>query len=174
MRNRDHRVKGFTLLELLVVIAIIAVIAGLLLPVLSKVRRYSKKTQAKELMYQVRTAFKQYLVDYRKFPDMNIERTDADVMAVLRGTTHNSLGHKYMDVTTNELVYGYLDPWNEQYWISVDNNRGGDAGNGAYNGEVTIGSYPAVQDDVALLSKGEDKADGTPAQRRDDVRTWVE
>ncbi len=169
--NRAARKKGFTLIELLVVIAIIALLAGLLLPVLNKVRRYTKKTKAKELMYQVRVGFKQYLVDYRKFPDVVISRTDPNTLAILSGTTHNSLAHKYMDVTTNEAVVGYRDPWNEQYWITIDNGKGGDAGNAAYNHEVEAGPYGPIKEDVVLWSTGEDMSDAA-ADQKDDVRSW--
>jgi prepilin-type N-terminal cleavage/methylation domain-containing protein len=173
MRRISYRRLGFTLMELLVVIAIIGIIAGMLLPVLNKVRRYTKKAKAKELMYQVRTALKQYHVDYRKFPVMDISRTDTNFLNVLRGSTHNSLGHSYMDVTTNELDTGYLDPWNEQYWVTVDNGRGGDAATQPYDRMVAAGPYGNVEEDVVLWSTGEDKSDSTAAERRDDVRTWM-
>ncbi len=169
MKRKKHGF-AFTLLELLVVIAIIAIIAGLLLPVLSKVKRYTKKTRAKELIYQVRTSFKQYLVDYRKFPDMAITAIDTNVLNVLSGKTHNSLGHKYMDVTTNELTTGYLDPWNNMYMMSVDNGMGGDT-TPAYDQRVTAGPYGIVEEEVVIWSKGEDGSDTGDAQR-DDVRSW--
>jgi prepilin-type N-terminal cleavage/methylation domain-containing protein len=166
MRKR----KAFTLIEMLVVIGIIALIAGMLLPVLSKVRRYTKRTRAKEMMNQVRTSFKQYLVDYRQFPAMAISTTDTNVLNVLAGKTYNSLGHKYMDVTTNEFVTGFTDPWNRQYMLSVDNGMGGDS-TSAYDHKVGAGPYGTIEDDVVLWSKGEDGSD-TGSGQSDDVRSW--
>lgn len=169
--------KGFTLIEMLVVIAIIAILAGMLLPVLNQIRRYTKRTKAKEMIYQAKTAFKQYLVDYRKFPNVAITRTDTNVLNILSGRTHNSLGHKYMDVSTNEFssdpnVSGLRDPWGELYWVTVDNGLGGDT-TGAYDHKVRASGYAdEIEEEVIVWSTGEDKSSADAQKQKDDVRSW--
>ena len=68
-RSERKAKRGFTLIELLVVIAIIAVLAALLLPVLSRAKAQAQRTQCANNLHQLGAALALYVLEnQQKYP----------------------------------------------------------------------------------------------------------
>jgi prepilin-type N-terminal cleavage/methylation domain-containing protein len=68
MNSRSSQPRGFTMLELLVVVAVMAVLIGMLLPVLRKIQDDSRKTVVRTHLSNLQTAINTYEFDFGFYP----------------------------------------------------------------------------------------------------------
>jgi prepilin-type N-terminal cleavage/methylation domain-containing protein len=93
---------GFTLIELLVVIAIIAILAAMLLPVLSKAKVAAQKTKAKSEIAGLVTAIEAYDQAYGRFPVSHAAQTSASTSQ--NGNTDFTYGGTFGPITGSVIV----------------------------------------------------------------------
>lgn len=162
---------AFTLIELLVVITIIAILMGLLFPVVGAARQSAQKAVAKSAATSLVVGITQFYTEYGIYPAVTSTTTDKAIMDVLRGvdTTNNprkipfftykeaKSESKPRDGFKKDILY---DPWGKPYFLTFDSD---------YNNQVVVSDYSKTLDvGAAVWSWGRDGKKGA-TRGTDDV-----
>jgi prepilin-type N-terminal cleavage/methylation domain-containing protein len=149
---------AFTLVELLTVIAIMTVLAGLLLPALTKARQKAKVAKCISTISSLQTALSMYQVDYGMYPASSVTGTqrngnshhsdfDGAPNNFVAAMTARTLGGPYIEFkgkdllesgTDPENMYVLKDPWGQAYiYVARRAYNGNNAGDGPFHPDTS-------------------------------------
>jgi prepilin-type N-terminal cleavage/methylation domain-containing protein/prepilin-type processing-associated H-X9-DG protein len=113
MHARWNRRVGFTLIELLVVIAIIAVLIGLLLPAIQKVREAANRTNCQNNLKQIGLGMLNYETAQRGLPPSRTTGSAAGAPYYPYQHSWSAALLPYIEQTASFNLYSYRANWND-------------------------------------------------------------
>jgi prepilin-type N-terminal cleavage/methylation domain-containing protein/prepilin-type processing-associated H-X9-DG protein len=136
MKLRLMKRRGFTLIELLVAIAIIAILIGLLLPAVQKVREAAARTSCTNNMKQIGLALHNYAGTYGMFPAAytKLSADDTDPNAMFAGRRVGlSLLANLLPFVEQDALYSRLNPMKSSFdTVNIPPNGSHSGQNAAY------------------------------------------
>jgi prepilin-type N-terminal cleavage/methylation domain-containing protein len=193
--------RGFTLIEMLVVIAIIATLAGILLPVIGRVKLKAKIAQTGVEVRNLAAAIAAYQGLYGIYPTSDADAktgatrpdltytNNSDIVKILMdvddGTvnaTHlrNPQNHVFLNGKTSLGItqpgigadYNFRDPWGKPYVITLDLDY-----NQRCRDDYYFAAYGEIAAPVLVWSFGPNGKpygpSGDPRSRdNDDIKSW--
>jgi prepilin-type N-terminal cleavage/methylation domain-containing protein len=156
------RARAFTLIELLVVIAIIAILIGLLLPAVQKVREAASRMKCSNNLKQLGLAAHNFESTYGGLPPQGVYGTGFPRLGVPANVYHNGLVWL--------LPYIEQDPLFRSYQVSVNWNHPNNAA--ARNTQVRVFQCPSTPNPDRLSTVGQ--FGGSESRACQDYFAWYE